>query len=76
MSKKRKKNEETHNEMSEAFNANIEINKAFNNQDGDDGQTEGESLAHYYFNENTPAIVVTANDERESDMEQELKNHD
>ncbi|KGX87614.1 hypothetical protein [Pontibacillus marinus] len=76
MSKKRKNNEETHNEMSEAFNANIEINKAFNNQDGDDGQTEGESLAHHYLYNNTPAIDVSAKGKRESDMEKELKNHD
>ncbi|QHE52644.1 hypothetical protein [Pontibacillus sp. HMF3514] len=76
MSKKREKNEESHNEMSEAFNANIEINNAFNNQDGDDGQTEGESLAHHYLNNNTPAIDVTAEGERKSDMEKELENHD
>ena len=76
MSKKRKKQDETHNEMSEAFNANMEINEAFNNDDGDDSQTEGESLAHYYLQNNTPAVDVSATQGRESDMEEELKKHD
>ena len=76
MSKKQKEQEETHNEMSEAFNANIEMNKAFNNEDGDETQQEGESLAHYYLQNNTPAVDVSATQGRESDMEEELKKHD
>jgi len=76
MSKQPKKDQETHNEMEEAFNANIELNKAFSNEDGDDTQTEGESLAHHYLYSGTPAVDVTAESDRESDMEKELKNHD
>lgn len=76
MSKQRKKDQETHNEMAEAFNANMEINEAFSNGDGDDTQTEGESLAHHYLYNGTPAVNISADSNRESNMERELKNHD
>lgn len=64
------------NEMEEAFNANLEINEAFNNLDGGDAQAEGESLAHHYLHNNTATVDVKAKQKPESDVEKELKRHD
>ncbi|KGP73382.1 hypothetical protein [Pontibacillus yanchengensis] len=73
--KKIKINRESNNKLAGAFNANMKISKAFNEQDKEDGVTEGELLSSYYMKEDIDDVNYSTQRNGKS-VDDQVRNHE